>query len=114
VKAQWFQGRPNEAGAEMERVISSLEMLRRYGQKLGPYLVLEILLPGGTLFALLLFLYRRRKVDSGSDAPRILVAFARALVGIFEQIFVLQPCYIRPPQAVHAPVHAGVARSLHQ
>ena len=27
----------------------------------GPYLILEILLPGGTLFALLLFFYRRRE-----------------------------------------------------
>ena len=30
--------------------------------KLGPYVMLEILLPGGTLVALLLFLYRRRKL----------------------------------------------------
>ena len=44
----------------MQMVISGLEMLRRWGQKLGPYLLLEILLPGGTLLALLLFLYRRR------------------------------------------------------
>ena len=44
----------------MEMVISSLEMLRRWGRKLGPYLILEILMPGGTLLALLLFLYRRR------------------------------------------------------
>jgi hypothetical protein len=44
----------------MQAVISSLAMLRRWGQALGPYLVLEILLPGGTLLALLLFLYRRR------------------------------------------------------
>jgi hypothetical protein len=95
----------------MQRVISSLETLRRYGQKLGPYLVLEILLPGGTLFALLLFLYRRRKLDSGSDAPRIVVALTRALVGIVEQIFMLQPCYIRPLQALHARVYGGVARS---
>lgn len=29
-------------------------------QKAGPYLLLEILLPGGTLFAILLFVYRRR------------------------------------------------------
>lgn len=27
-------------------------------RKAGPYLLLELLLPGGTLFALLLFLYR--------------------------------------------------------
>jgi len=45
----------------MQMVMSSLEMLRRFGKRLGPYLMLEILLPGGTLFALLFFLYRLRK-----------------------------------------------------
>lgn len=29
-------------------------------RRLGPYLLLEILLPGGSLWAFLLFLYRRR------------------------------------------------------
>jgi hypothetical protein len=43
----------------MEIVTGTLAMLRRWGQMLGPYLMLEILLPGGTLMALLLFLYRR-------------------------------------------------------
>jgi hypothetical protein len=32
-------------------------------RKLGPYVALEILMPGGTLLALLLFLYRRRNGD---------------------------------------------------
>jgi len=44
----------------MQTVMCGLERLRRLAQQLGPYLMLEILLPGGTLFALLLFLYRRR------------------------------------------------------
>jgi hypothetical protein len=44
----------------MQVVINILGMLRRWGLTLGPYLVLEITLPGGTLLALLLFLYRRR------------------------------------------------------
>ena len=48
----------------MRRVIDHLETLRRFGQRLGPYLMLEILLPGGTLFALMLFLYQRRKHGS--------------------------------------------------
>ena len=48
----------------MQIVISRLGMMRRFGQKLGPYLMLEILLPGGTLLALLLFLYRRRKLNT--------------------------------------------------
>jgi hypothetical protein len=34
-------------------------------QKAGPYLLLELLLPGGTLVALLLYVYRRRR--SGDD-----------------------------------------------
>ena len=36
--------------------------LRFLATRLGPYLMLEIVLPGGTLFALALFLYRRRKL----------------------------------------------------
>jgi hypothetical protein len=34
-------------------------------QRFGPYLALELLMPGGTLLALALFLYRRRKSFSG-------------------------------------------------
>jgi len=43
----------------MRIIRSSFRWLRRIGQSLGPYLMLELVLPGGTLFALLLFLYRR-------------------------------------------------------
>ena len=35
-----------------------LQAIVRTSRKLGPYVLLEILLPGGTLFALLLFAYR--------------------------------------------------------
>ena len=45
----------------MQTVMIHWERLRRFGQKLGPYLMLEVLLPGGTLLALLLFLYQRRR-----------------------------------------------------
>jgi hypothetical protein len=51
--------RRDERELQMEIVTGILAMLRRWGQMLGPYLMLEILLPGGTLMALLLFLYRR-------------------------------------------------------
>jgi len=43
----------------MDIVNRSFGWLRRVGRKLGPYLMLELLMPGGTLLALLLFLYRR-------------------------------------------------------
>ena len=43
----------------MENVKSGFKWLRGIGRKIGPYLMLELLMPGGTLLALLLFLYRR-------------------------------------------------------
>jgi hypothetical protein len=45
-------------------------------RKLGPYVALEILMPGGTLLALLLFLYRRRNggTDTGAAALRAVAA----------------------------------------
>ena len=47
----------------MEIVIALLELARRVARDMGPYLLIEILLPGGSLLALGLFLYRRRTVD---------------------------------------------------
>ena len=31
-------------------------------KRVGPYVLVEVLLPGGTLVALLLYLFRRRKI----------------------------------------------------
>ena len=66
--------------AQMEVVIRILKALRRWGRKLGPYLLLELLMPGGTLFALFLFLYQSKKLSFGAVAPRAAIAVTRALV----------------------------------
>jgi len=88
----------------MQRVMSGLAMLRRFGQTLGPYLMLEILLPGGTLLALLLFLYRRRQFDIESILSRALAAMTRDLASMVgEGIFALRPCYLPPWRAFHPP-----------
>lgn len=78
----------------MQTVISWLGILRRLGQKAGPYLLLEMLLPGGTLFALLLFLYRRRNPDMGGGARRAVAVAMRTLASIFERR-ILVPVPIR-------------------
>ena len=89
----------------MQRVIDQLETLRRLGQKLGPYLMLEILLPGGSVFALLLFLYQRRKLGIGREPPRPVLAVMRALASQVPQgIFVAQPCYVRPARVLRSPI----------
>jgi len=59
----------------MQRVIF---ILAAWARRVGPYLMLEILLPGGTLFALLLFLYQNRKASLGSVASRSPLAMTRA------------------------------------
>ncbi len=45
----------------MEIVMVGLEILRRWLPTIGPYIVVEVVLPGGTLLALFLYLYRRRQ-----------------------------------------------------
>jgi hypothetical protein len=44
----------------VEILIVGLDVLRRVLSRIGPYLFVELLLPGGTLLALGLYLYRRR------------------------------------------------------
>jgi len=48
-----------------ERVLYRMREANDLVQRAGPYLLLEMLLPGGTLFALLLYVFRR--VQAGAD-----------------------------------------------
>ena len=87
----------------MQRVIDFLETLRRFGRKLGPYLMLEILLPGGSFFALMLFLYQRRK--AGSPMPQPVQALMRLWASLVPQgFFMPQPCYLRASRALRSAV----------
>lgn len=42
-------------------VMAGWEIVRRWLPTIGPYIVVEIVLPGGTLVALFLYLCRRRQ-----------------------------------------------------
>jgi hypothetical protein len=46
----------------MQAVFRTIEAAGRAGRRLWPYLMLELLMPGGSLMALLLFLHRRGKL----------------------------------------------------
>jgi hypothetical protein len=52
----------------MEIVMIGVEILRRALCRCGPYLFVELVLPGGTLLAVLMYLYRRHaaKKDTGT------------------------------------------------
>ena len=60
----------------MELVTTLLMALRRAVQRFGPYLVVEVLLPGGTLVALLLLLYRSGRLRMGGPPAATLAPFA--------------------------------------
>ena len=45
----------------MEHIAKGLERARGLGRRYGPYLLVEALMPGGTLLALALYLYRKKK-----------------------------------------------------
>lgn len=62
-----------------------LQAIAQTSRKLGPYVLLEIFLPGGTLFALLLFAYRnpelvRRYANKARGAVVRTVSEAQAAV----------------------------------
>jgi hypothetical protein len=54
----------------MDFVTGIAAALRRLGKQLGPYLMLELLLPGGSLVALALFLYRQRPLRFDAAGER--------------------------------------------
>ena len=45
----------------MEQLVNGWKRTQRLGRRFGPYLLAEALLPGGTLVALALYMYRQRK-----------------------------------------------------
>jgi len=55
----------------MERARLTWSVARQMGRKYGPYLLLEAVMPGGTLLALSLYLYRtlNRRGDSAIPHP---------------------------------------------
>lgn len=56
----------------MESIIFGLEIVRRALSRVGPYALVEILLPGGTLLALLFYVYRRaRRAEASTDTLSI-------------------------------------------
>ena len=66
----------------MKTAVQMLEALVATSRKLGPYVLLEVLMPGGTLFAMTLFVYRnpaaaRRYFTKVRHALKRAVALAR-------------------------------------
>jgi hypothetical protein len=50
----------------MERIVTCLQALARALRRIGPLVLVEVLLPGGTLIALLLLLSRSGRLSSAS------------------------------------------------
>ena len=44
----------------MKHLVNGWKRTQGLGRRYGPYLLVEALLPGGTLFALALYMYRQR------------------------------------------------------
>lgn len=96
--------------ARFQILIGPFERMRRTGAKLGPYVLLELLLPGGTLFALLLFLYRRWKLKTGSLPTLIRLASRPEPVSmLWRGILAMQPARNGAERSWNAPL--GIVRS---
>ena len=58
----------------MEIVMVGVEILRRALCRCGPYLFVELIMPGGTLLALAMYLYRRQATKKESATLSISTA----------------------------------------
>jgi hypothetical protein len=63
---------------------SSLKLITSAVRALGPYLLVEILLPGGTLVALLMWLYQQRRKEGASLGATIVRHAERAQVALLD------------------------------
>ena len=63
-------------------LLQCLRDAHRLAQRFGPYVALEILLPGGTLFALLLFLFRQRRGPAAGGGASPLADAVAGLVAV--------------------------------
>ena len=85
----------------MEKVMLGLARVAQLVTKWGPYLMIELVMPGGTLLALLLFLYQRRNGKLGSGEYEGPIVMIRALIAtVQEGMLVLQPSYSRSAQSL--------------
>ena len=82
-----------------------LETLKTASRKFGPYLLLEVLLPGGTLLALALFLYRRQ-AGVGDLASQALATGAT----LFARVRAKLATRSLSSDRVEPPLNAGDAR----
>ena len=75
-----------------EKLNAAVMEFGRMVQRAGPYVVLEVVLPGGTLFALLLYLYRTGQLRSLADVRGAVRAVLGAAGRAFDQLaFTWQP-----------------------
>ena len=58
----------------------------RWVERVGPYLLLEILMPGGTLLCLLLYLYQRKGMGSDATEVSAVVAAFDALRNAYRRL----------------------------
>jgi hypothetical protein len=83
--------------------------LGRLVRKVGPFVALEVVMPGGTLFALLLYLHRSGRLASLRAAAER--AMDRAANSTFDRLaFALGPMGVTPEAGAEARQRDGLER----
>jgi hypothetical protein len=76
----------------VQAIVKNLKGLAGLAHKSAPYLLLEILLPGGTLFALLLFLHHHGRIGLRSErARRMRAIVARSIETVHNAVAIARP-----------------------
>jgi hypothetical protein len=89
-------------------ILQCLRDAHRLAQRFGPYVAIEILLPGGTLVALLLFLFRQWRAPAAGGGASPLADADAALVAIGRDVLDLVPLRVSALLARSRPERDGL------
>jgi len=89
-------------------ILQCLRDAHRLAQRFGPYVAIEILLPGGTLFALLLFLFRQRHRSAAGGGASPLADAVAGLLAVVRDGLDLVPLRVSALMSRSRPERDGL------
>jgi len=93
-------------------IVQGMRSAQRLVREAGPYVLIELVLPGGTLIALVLYLYRKGHLRSLDDVRAAARGAVRTAGRVFDQLaLVWQPPADTGVQRVRGPA-GGIGTQL--
>lgn len=93
-------------------IVQGMRGAQRLVREAGPYVLIELVLPGGTLIALLLYLYRKGHLRGLDDVRAAAVGVVRTAGRVFDQLAMVWQAPAEPRSKRAGGTLAGLGPQL--